>query len=758
MPPSLSNRLDLDVYHVVKRLEQSANDGRPFKTVAAAYGAVKASNSSLSRQKKRPLEDALFRVLDVRKQERAEDEDDDSEAAIDVDEPEPTTKGDERFLLNRQMTKHWNVEAAAMPAAITNTQQPNGEQPPAKKKRRVDIDPDETNMTRATSEGATGLSTPKESKESKATLDGSKLQKKTPRGPLFDVESSIDRPRLGGLGKAYDELLFDLENLLIAPQCYDPCDERLLGILLTGPSAIGKTSYVRSFAAHMGVALIDITRCFQEPERIEKALTEAFDAALASAPCLVFAAHVERYLPLPSGGDTAAHNEQPQRALALLERHMARVKAQRVRVVCVATAAREADVHPALFTGGWFDVRVPLSVPTAAERADILRAVIHERAVRDDLDLVGLARRMDGYVGGDIAQLVRHAARNAAGRSRSSHYPPSGDDTIYTAADSGDPASSVPPSMPLTLDDFAAAMKDYVPMLRKEGFTAIPNVTWDQVGGLASVREQLQLSIVGPIANPALYARFGLTRAGGCLLWGPPGCGKTLVAQAVANEAQASFILINGPELLNKYVGESERAVRELFARARSSTPCILFFDEFDSIVPRRDGGGRTSEAGTRVVNALLTELDGARARPGVYVIGTTNRPDMIDDAILRPGRLSRQLFLDLPSPEERVDILRAIYRTRHADTTTRDEEEEAALLSGVALDARCADFSGADLSGLHEKAAEFALTRYLAARDPDAPQEIAARDWEEALKVTRPSVARPEMYRKLRAKMGGAL
>ncbi|KAM3451016.1 hypothetical protein MY3296_005659 [Beauveria thailandica] len=733
MPPSLSNRLDLDLYQVVKRLEQNSNDGKLFKTVSAAYTAVKASNSSLSRQKKRPLEDALFRVLDLRKQEEADESD--SEAAIDVEDP--NEKSDERFLLNRQMTRHWNVEPATMPAATTN-----GEQP-AKKKRRVDVaQGDERN--------ATAISTPKELTEGK-TVDHSKLQKKTPRGPLFDFESHVDRPILGGLGKAYNSLLFDLENLLVVPQCYDPRDERLLGILLTGPSGVGKSSYIRSFAAHMGIALINMTRCFHEPERIDKSLAEAFDVALASTPSILYVEHIEHFLPKTS--DASQNEQQHLRMLSLFKRQMGRVKAQKANVVCIATAAREADVNMTLLTGGWFDVRVQLSVPNIKQREDILRAVIDQRAVDEQLDLASLAKKMDGFVGGDIAQVVRHAVRNAAGRSRSTYYL-NPDKTIYDDDDDDDSVAVTRGSIPLTLADFAAALDDYVPVLRMEGFTAVPDVTWDQVGGLAPVRAQLQLSIVGPIANPALYAHYGLTRAGGCLLWGPPGCGKTLVAQAVANEAQASFILINGPELLNKYVGESERAVRELFSRARSSTPCILFFDEFDSIAPRRDGGG-ASEAGTRVVNALLTELDGARGRDGVYVIGTTNRPDMIDDAMLRPGRLSKQLFLDLPTPAERVDILCAIYRTRHVGAT----DAEFARLDRIARDERCEGFSGADLSGLHEHAAEFAITRYLQAGDYSAPMgEISEQDWEAALRITRPSVTKPEVYRKLRAKLAGGV
>jgi ribosome biogenesis ATPase len=255
------------------------------------------------------------------------------------------------------------------------------------------------------------------------------------------------------------------------------------------------------------------------------------------------------------------------------------------------------------------------------------------------------------------------------------------------------------------------------------------------------------MSIIGPIKDPELYRQAGLSRPAGCLLWGPPGCGKTLVAQAVANEAQASFILINGPELLNKYVGESERAVRELFNRARSSTPCILFFDEMDSLVPKRDNA--STEAGTRVVNALLTELDGVQDRTGVYVIGTTNRPDMIDPAMLRPGRLNVRLFIDLPTADERVDILRAIYRTNHP-TIQSDAELN---IEPVARDPRCNDFSGADLGGLHVNAAQSALRRFL--KKEKSRSEIDEVDWEHALATTKRSVPNPETYRKLELKMG---
>jgi ribosome biogenesis ATPase len=203
--------------------------------------------------------------------------------------------------------------------------------------------------------------------------------------------------------------------------------------------------------------------------------------------------------------------------------------------------------------------------------------------------------------------------------------------------------------------------------------------------------------------------------------------------------------------LLNKYVGESERAVRELFQRARSSTPCILFFDEMDALVPRRDGSSSSggSDAGVRVVNALLAELDGVQDRSGIYVIGTTNRPDMIDAAMLRPGRLSVRIFVDLPTEDERVDILATIFRGAHPNASAA----ELGRLEAVARDERCRDYSGADLGGLHTRAAEAGLRRWLAGAK--TVQEIEADDWEEALENTTKSVMNPESYRRLNAKLG---
>ncbi|KAI5451701.1 Ribosome biogenesis ATPase rix7 [Naganishia albida] len=256
--------------------------------------------------------------------------------------------------------------------------------------------------------------------------------------------------------------------------------------------------------------------------------------------------------------------------------------------------------------------------------------------------------------------------------------------------------------------DFAEALKTIQPTAKREGFATVPDVTWDNVGALHGIRHELHMAIVQPIRRPEFFKAVGISEPSGVLLWGPPGCGKTLLAKAVANESRANFISVKGPELLNKYVGESEKSIRSVFERARTSEPCVIFFDELDALVPRRDES--MSESSARVVNMLLTELDGLNSRKGVFVIGATNRPDMIDPAMVRPGRLDKLLYVDLPSPNERVEILKTHLK--------RTPLEEGALqgVMDIVMDDKCDGYSGADLAALVREAATLALRNALEA------------------------------------------
>jgi ribosome biogenesis ATPase len=282
--------------------------------------------------------------------------------------------------------------------------------------------------------------------------------------------------------------------------------------------------------------------------------------------------------------------------------------------------------------------------------------------------------------------------------------------------------------------DFMLALKEIQPSAQREGFATVPDVTWSDIGALHATRSELHMAVVQPIRSPELFRAVGIDAPAGVLLWGPPGCGKTLLAKAVANESQANFISVKGPELLNKvsfsyfffplcgkkelilivqYVGESERAVRQVFARARASSPCIIFFDELDALVPRRDD--TLSESSARVVNTLLTELDGLDARRGVFVLAATNRPDMLDPAMCRPGRLDKLLYVDLPAPEERAEIMRTLLagsrrRCRVPLLSPAVVEDVAVMMGSPKGD----DYSGADLAALVREAGVRALRRAL--------------------------------------------
>ncbi|POY73499.1 hypothetical protein BMF94_3436 [Rhodotorula taiwanensis] len=318
----------------------------------------------------------------------------------------------------------------------------------------------------------------------------------------------------------------------------------------------------------------------------------------------------------------------------------------------------------------------------------------------------------------------------------------------------------------LTNADFVRALSIVQPSSQREGFTTVPDVTWDDLGALHHIREEMRMSIVRPIRRPDVFKLLGLNAPCGVLLWGPPGCGKTLLAKAVANESRANFISVKGPELLNKYVGESERAVRQVFARARASSPCIIFFDELDAMVPRRDDS--LSESSARLVNTLLTELDGLESRKQVFVIGATNRPDILDPAMCRPGRLDKLLYVDLPSPAERIEVLRAVTRkTPMADDVNLEKIATATKADGL---------SGADLSALAREAAVSALREMFTSIDLDGPAldvhsaiavagqpveppRVSMRHFETALERANPSVSRQQRRRfeALRRKFAGS-
>ena len=306
----------------------------------------------------------------------------------------------------------------------------------------------------------------------------------------------------------------------------------------------------------------------------------------------------------------------------------------------------------------------------------------------------------------------------------------------------------------VTMNDFLEAIPLVQPSSKREGFATVPDVSWDDIGALQSVRDELTLSVLEPIRNPEKFQALGLSLPAGVLLYGPPGCGKTLLAKAIANESGANFLSVKGPELLDKYVGESERAVRVVFERARASSPCMVFFDELDSLCPRRGsdhgGGGGVSE---RVVNQLLTEMDGLESRRTVFVIAATNRPELIDPAMMRPGRLDKLLYVPLPQPDDRVSILKALSgKIRLADTVNLDR---------IGRSERAEGYSGADCAALLREAG-LAVVKESMERPPSSEQALLCIDnphFDYAFRHVLPSVSKRDQarYEKIRDRMARA-
>ncbi|KAB0796650.1 hypothetical protein PPYR_10711 [Photinus pyralis] len=299
----------------------------------------------------------------------------------------------------------------------------------------------------------------------------------------------------------------------------------------------------------------------------------------------------------------------------------------------------------------------------------------------------------------------------------------------------------------ITMDDFAVALKVVQPSAKREGFATVPDVTWDDIGSLRNVREELQMAILAPIQHADQFNALGLTTPTGVLLCGPPGCGKTLLAKAIANEAGINFISVKGPELLNMYVGESEKAVRVCFERARNSAPCVIFFDELDSLCPKRS---ETGEGGVtmRLVNQMLTEMDGIESRTGVYLLAATNRPDIIDPAVLRPGRLDKIIYVGLPSAEDRVDILRTITKNGTKPQLAPDVDLEV-----IGKAEQCDGYTGADLSALVREAGIQALKEFMLQTDQKQTPLVTTIHFKLAVAKIRPSITEKDQkhYEKLK-------
>ncbi|MGG6241067.1 AAA family ATPase [Nodosilinea sp. AN01ver1] len=508
---------------------------------------------------------------------------------------------------------------------------------------------------------------------------------------------------VGGLATTLQELRELVEIPLKRPDVLAKLGlEPTRGVLLVGPPGTGKTLTARSLAEDLSVNYIAIVgpevmgKYYGEAEQRLRAI---FEKAKKAAPCLVFIDEIDSLAPDRSKVEGEVEKRLVATLLGLMDGF-----AQTKGVIVLAATNRPDHIDPALRRPGRFDREVQFRVPDRAGRLEILQIQTRDMPL-DGVDLDAIADLSVGMVGADLKALCQKAAYFALRRQ----VP--------------DLSGPVPDTMTLVQADFLQAIKEIKPSVLRSVEVECPAIAWDDIGGLESVKQTLQESVEGALLYPELYAQTGAKAPRGLLLWGPPGTGKTLLAKAVAAQARANFIAVNGPELLSRWVGAAEQAVRELFAKARQAAPCVVFIDELDTLVPARGQYMGDSGVSDRVVGQLLTELDGLQGCPNVLLIGATNRPSALDPAILRAGRIDLQLEIDLPDAAGRLAILQV---------HNGDRPLQAVDLNDWA--SRTDGWNGADLALLSNQAALEAVREYRTQGMADPSQiRIAPHHWEQA-------------------------
>lgn len=501
----------------------------------------------------------------------------------------------------------------------------------------------------------------------------------------------------------------------------------------------------------------------------EGRIRSLFKTASSLAPSIIFMDELDAIAPKRSeaGSSRGMEKRMVAQLLTCMDMLSPENNRQNAAVLVLAATNRPDAMDPALRRAGRFDKEILMGIPDEDAREKIIMTMTKDMRLAGDFNYKILARKTPGFVGADIRSLTKEAAVIAINRIFADvlkgHDLISMDDARDTSVLDETGLSPVIPltaeqmePLFVTMDDFLLAIPLVQPSSKREGFAMVPDVNWEDVGALQNIREELTISVLEPIRNPEKFKRLGLSLPAGILLYGPPGCGKTLLAKAIAHESGANFISVKGPELLDKYVGESERAVRQVFERARCSSPCIVFFDELDSLVPKRGsdggGGGGVSE---RVVNQLLTEMDGLDGRRSVFVIAATNRPELIDPAMMRPGRLDKLLFVPLPTPEDRVSILRAL-----AANIALAEDVD---FESIGMSARANGFSGADCAALLREAGLAVLKEDAEMDTSEGPEirnlQVSARHFDVAFNTVMPSVTKKEeaRYQRIRDRMSNA-
>jgi len=494
---------------------------------------------------------------------------------------------------------------------------------------------------------------------------------------------------IGGVRKQLAQIRELVELPLRHPQLFKNIGVKPpKGVLLYGPPGTGKTLIARAVANETGAFFFLING----PEIMSKLagesesnLRKAFEEAEKNSPAIIFIDEIDSIAPKRE----KTQGEVERRIVSQLLTLMDGLKS-RAHVIVIGATNRPNSIDPALRRFGRFDREIDIGIPDTTGRLEILRIHTKNMKLDEAVDLESIAAETHGYVGADLAALCTEAALQCI-REKMDVIDLE-DETI---------SAEILESMAVTQEHFRTALGTSNPSALRETVVEVPNVTWEDIGGLEGVKRELRETVQYPVEHPDKFKKFGMSPSKGVLFYGPPGCGKTLLAKAIANECQANFISIKGPELLTMWFGESEANVREIFDKARQAAPCVLFFDELDSIARARgSSSGDAGGAGDRVINQILTEMDGMGAKKNVFIIGATNRPDIIDPAILRPGRLDQLIYIPLPDGPSRSAILKANLKN---SPIAKDVDLEF-------LAEKTNGFSGADLTEICQRACKLAI------------------------------------------------
>ena len=538
------------------------------------------------------------------------------------------------------------------------------------------------------------------------------------------VVPEVPAIRYEDIGGLKDELE-RVREMIELPMKHPELFERLgikppKGVLLFGPPGTGKTLIAKAVASETNAHFISLNgpeimdKYYGESER---KLREIFKEAEENAPSIIFIDEIDSIAPKREETRGEVERRVVAQLLALMDGMQARGN-----VIVIAATNREDSIDPALRRPGRFDREIEIGVPDKEGREEILQIHTRGMPLDKDVNLKEIASSTHGFVGADLDALSRESAMKALKKV-----------LPKIDLDKEEIPTSVLETLKVRKADFVEAMKEVSPSALREVMVEVPDLKWSDIGGLGDVKTRLQEAVEWPLKHPEAFKRMGIRPTKAILLHGPPGCGKTLLAKAAATESEANFIAVKGPQLLSMWVGESEKGIREVFKKAKQVAPTIILFDEIDAIAPRRGthSGSRVTET---VVNQILTEMDGIESLENVIVIGATNRIDMIDPSLLRPGRFDYQLLVPPPEKEARMEIFKV--HTRHMPLKDVDLNELVRKTDG---------YSGADIEGVCREAALIAL------REDIKSDKVTADEFEKALKKIKPSIPEYEAASKKR-------